>query len=107
MLLFLVVNILKLQERCIKFIIKDTNFSQIVMSNEFESLDRALIVEIIRRQMLFKSTATSIEHSYASNETLNSPIEKCKNLQFLLEWLERSARHITGQVYPTNGDKTN
>ena len=32
-----------------KFLTKDSNFKQIVMSNEFEKLDKILMVEIIRR----------------------------------------------------------
>ncbi|KAH9502451.1 Leucine-zipper-like transcriptional regulator 1 [Bulinus truncatus] len=35
---------------CLRFIVKEVNFNQIVMSKEFESLDKSLIVEIIRRK---------------------------------------------------------
>uniref|UniRef100_A0A0B6ZJ80 BTB domain-containing protein n=1 Tax=Arion vulgaris TaxID=1028688 RepID=A0A0B6ZJ80_9EUPU len=36
---------------CLRFIVKEINFNQIVMSKEFETLDKSLIVEIIRRKL--------------------------------------------------------
>lgn len=39
-----------IKEFCLKFVVKETNYSQIVMSREFEGLDRALMVEVIRRK---------------------------------------------------------
>lgn len=48
-------SILKLyfiKEFCLKFIVKETNYTQIVMSKEFENLDKALMVEIIRRRQM-------------------------------------------------------
>ena len=39
-----------IKEFCLKFIIKETNFNQIVSSKEFETLDQPLMVEIIRRR---------------------------------------------------------
>ena len=41
---FLVVK----KDSCMKFLTKDTNFSQIIMMPEFEHLNPALMVEIIR-----------------------------------------------------------
>jgi hypothetical protein len=43
-------NLLFIKEFCLKFIVKETNYSQIVMSKEFETLEQPLMVEIIRRQ---------------------------------------------------------
>jgi hypothetical protein len=39
------------QEYCLKFIVKESNCNQIVNSTEFESLDKPLMVEIIRRKL--------------------------------------------------------
>ncbi|KAF4516879.1 hypothetical protein B566_EDAN011223 [Ephemera danica] len=39
-----------IKEFCLKFVVKETNYNQIVMSREFETLDRALMVEVIRRK---------------------------------------------------------
>jgi len=39
-----------IKEFCMKFIIKETTYNQIVMSKEFETLDQPLMVEIIRRR---------------------------------------------------------
>lgn len=39
-----------IKEFCLRFIIKETSYNQIVMSKEFEVLDQPLMVEIIRRR---------------------------------------------------------
>lgn len=38
------------KEFCLKFIIKESNYNQIIMSKEFETLEQELMVEIIRRK---------------------------------------------------------
>ena len=38
------------KEYCLKFIIKEINYNQIVMSEEFETLEKPLMIEIIRRR---------------------------------------------------------
>jgi len=40
------------QEYCLKFIIKESNYNQIVMSREFETIEQPLMVEIIRRRQM-------------------------------------------------------
>ncbi|KAK3085495.1 hypothetical protein FSP39_004179 [Pinctada imbricata] len=44
-------NLEFLKEYCLKFIVKESNCHQIVNSSEFESLDKPLMVEIIRRKL--------------------------------------------------------
>ncbi|KAF2894638.1 hypothetical protein ILUMI_11536 [Ignelater luminosus] len=41
-----------IKEFCLRFIVKDPNYNAIVMSKEFENLDRGLMVEIIRRKQI-------------------------------------------------------
>lgn len=41
-----------IKEFCLKFIVKETNYNQIIMSKEFETLERPLMVEVIRRQRM-------------------------------------------------------
>jgi len=41
-----------IKEFCLKFIVKESNYNQIVMSKEFETLDQPLMVEIIRRRQM-------------------------------------------------------
>jgi len=43
-------QLLFIKEFCLRFIIKDVTYNQIVMSKEFETLDQPLMVEIIRRR---------------------------------------------------------
>lgn len=40
------------KELCLKLIVRESNYTQIVMSPEFETLDQRLMVEIIRRKQL-------------------------------------------------------
>ncbi|CAL4119244.1 unnamed protein product, partial [Meganyctiphanes norvegica] len=41
-----------IKEYCLKFIVRESNYNQIVMSQEFEMLDKPLMVEIIRRKQM-------------------------------------------------------
>lgn len=41
-----------IKEFCLRFIVKDLNYNKIVMSHEFETLDRQLMVEVIRRRQV-------------------------------------------------------
>jgi len=60
-----------IKEFCLRFVVKESNYNAIVMSNEFESLDQPLMVEIIRRRQMphvrptvepqFDSPGTSLE----------------------------------------------
>ena len=47
-----------LKDYCMRFIIQDSNYRKVVMSNSFETLDKALMVQVIRRQLL-RSRPTS------------------------------------------------
>lgn len=48
-----------IKEHCLRFIVKESNYNQIVMSTEFETLDRSLMVEIIRRKPMPQSKANT------------------------------------------------
>ena len=41
-----------IKEFCLRFVVKESNYNAIVMSNEFETLDQPLMVEIIRRRQM-------------------------------------------------------
>jgi hypothetical protein len=41
-------KIQNIKELCMKFLSKDSNFNQVIMLNEFELLERPLMVEMIR-----------------------------------------------------------
>jgi hypothetical protein len=61
-----------------KYLTKEANFKQIVMSNEFEHLDQSLMVEIIRRhQSPLKSTLT-VEQQMFTDSSIQQSHEKCK-----------------------------
>ncbi|KAL7302173.1 hypothetical protein TKK_0005396 [Trichogramma kaykai] len=48
-----------IKELCLSFVVRDGNYNQIVMSSEFESLDRPLMVEIIRRKQSASASSGS------------------------------------------------
>ncbi|KAG1650537.1 Leucine-zipper-like transcriptional regulator 1 [Nymphon striatum] len=70
-----------IKEFCLKFIVKESNYNQIVMSNEFESLDQRLMVEIVRRRQM-PTLRPLMELTFdASGTTLEQDMEnllKCK-----------------------------
>ncbi|XP_026470846.1 leucine-zipper-like transcriptional regulator 1 [Ctenocephalides felis] len=45
-------NLTVIKEFCLRFIVKECNFTQIVMSKEFDTLYQPLMVEIIRRKQM-------------------------------------------------------
>ncbi len=49
-----------LKEYCLKFIVRESNYQKVIMSESFEKLDRSLIIQIVRRQQL-RSRPTSPE----------------------------------------------
>lgn len=65
-----------IKEFCLRFIVKEANYNQIVMSQEFESLDRRLMVEIIRRKQKPQSKVNS---DVAFDNAGNSLQEDMKN----------------------------
>ena len=46
-----------IKEFCLKFIVREINYNQIVMSKEFELLDKPLMIEIIRRKQMPQTRA--------------------------------------------------
>jgi hypothetical protein len=62
------------KEFCLKFVIKESNYNQIVMSNEFESLDQSLMVEIIRRRQCPSHTPP---RSSSSNSATSAEVVHC------------------------------
>ena len=49
-----------LKEYCMRFIIRENNYQKVVMSQSFEKINKALMVQIVRRQQ-FRSRPTSPE----------------------------------------------
>lgn len=52
-------------EFCLSFVVKENNYNLIVMSQEFETLDRPLMVEIIRRRQMPQAKSFS-KYEYGS-----------------------------------------
>ncbi|XP_011148162.2 leucine-zipper-like transcriptional regulator 1 isoform X2 [Harpegnathos saltator] len=54
-----------IKEFCLSFVVKESNYNQIVMSQEFETLDQPLMVEIIRRRQV-PQARTFAKYEYES-----------------------------------------
>lgn len=59
-------NLFFIKEFCLKFIVKETNYNQIVMSKDFEKLEQPLMVEIIRRRQQTPQSRPQAEHQFES-----------------------------------------
>lgn len=59
-----------IKEFCLSFVVKESNYNQIVMSQEFETLDRPLMVEIIRRRLTPPSKNLSKQDNPGTGVTL-------------------------------------
>ncbi|GFG28824.1 hypothetical protein Cfor_03040 [Coptotermes formosanus] len=57
-------NLFFIKEFCLKFIVKETNYNQIVMSKDFEKLEQPLMVEIIRRRQQTPQSRSQAEHQF-------------------------------------------
>ena len=72
-----ILKFLRKKDFCMKFLAKDSNFNQIIMQIEFEQIERALMVEIIRLRQNPQKTMTY--------EKLNDDMmfEKCEYFIFV------------------------
>lgn len=61
-------NLFFIKEFCLKFIVKETNYNDIIMSKDFEQVERPLMVEIIRRQRM-PQVKTSFEPTFENSGT--------------------------------------
>ncbi|XP_043667099.1 leucine-zipper-like transcriptional regulator 1 isoform X1 [Vespula pensylvanica] len=64
-----------IKEFCLSFIVKESNYNQIVMSQEFETLDQPLMVEIIRRRQVPQTRNFSKQYESGTGTTLEQDME--------------------------------
>ncbi|XP_029167293.1 leucine-zipper-like transcriptional regulator 1 [Nylanderia fulva] len=65
-----------IKEFCLSFVVKENNYNLIVMSQEFETLDQPLMVEIIRRrQMPQARTFTKFEYECVTGTSLEQDLK--------------------------------
>ncbi|XP_070153632.1 leucine-zipper-like transcriptional regulator 1 isoform X1 [Polyergus mexicanus] len=66
-----------IKEFCLSFVVKENNYNLIVMSQEFETLDQPLMVEIIRRQQMPQTrTFTKYEYESVTVYSLGTSLEQ-------------------------------
>ena len=59
-----------IKEFCLRFIVKESNYNHIVMSSEFETLDRGLMIAIIRRKQMPQTKANVDPHFDTAGSSL-------------------------------------
>ncbi|XP_076180349.1 leucine zipper like transcription regulator 1 isoform X1 [Ptiloglossa arizonensis] len=64
-----------IKEFCLSFVVKDSNYDQIVMSEEFETLDQPLMVEIIRKRQMPQTRSLSKQYDPDIETTLEQDME--------------------------------
>lgn len=64
-----------IKDYCLSFIVKDDNFPEIVMSQEFVALEKGLIVEIIRKRLNPGRPPADLRNDRAIGTTLESDME--------------------------------
>lgn len=65
-------NLQLIKDYCLNFIIKDDHFSDIIMSNEYETLDKLLIVETIRKKFTPSKQPADMKYDKTIGTTLES-----------------------------------
>ncbi|CAG0881340.1 unnamed protein product [Darwinula stevensoni] len=65
-----------LKEYCMKFIVKENNYNHIVMSDEFETLDQQLMVEIVRRRQQSSQVLSRVSEPQWDNSS-SGTLEQC------------------------------
>ncbi|XP_072934293.1 leucine-zipper-like transcriptional regulator 1 [Epargyreus clarus] len=65
-----------IKEYCLRFVVKDYNFTQIVMSKEFEVLEQKLMVEVIRRNQVPPQKASTQNNMDCDDEIIGTTLEQ-------------------------------
>lgn len=64
-----------IKEYCLKFIVKESNFTQIVMRVEFENVEKELMIDIIRRRQVPQVFQSSERHTENTGTSLEEDLE--------------------------------
>ena len=67
-------NLSRLKEYCMRFIVRESNYKKVIMSKTFETLDQTLMVQIVRRQQ-FRSRPTSPDPDTDDDVNLPSTLQ--------------------------------
>lgn len=61
-----------IKDYCLTFIVKEDNFTEIIMSQEFANLEKVLIVEIIRKRLSPGKVVTELRNEKSVGTTLEN-----------------------------------
>ncbi|XP_078039425.1 leucine zipper like transcription regulator 1 isoform X2 [Augochlora pura] len=64
-----------IKEFCLSFVVKESNYNQIIMSREFETMDQPLMVEIIRRRQMPQTRNFCEQYDPGTGTTLEQDME--------------------------------
>lgn len=65
-----------IKEYCLNFIVKDDNFDDIVMSNEFTGLEKLLIIDVIRKRSNPSKNGSEFKVDKSTGSTLENDLAK-------------------------------
>lgn len=65
-------SLLLIKDYCLSFIIKDENYSEVIMSNEFTMLEKNLIIEIVRRKINPSKLPSDMKYDKSIGTTLEN-----------------------------------
>ncbi|RXG67104.1 hypothetical protein Avbf_01684 [Armadillidium vulgare] len=67
-----------IKDFCLRFIVRECNYNRVVMSKEFENIDKSLMVEMIRRKQVPPARTTQLEPEieYLFGITLQQDMER-------------------------------
>lgn len=64
-----------IKEICLSFVVKESNYNQIVMSHDFETLEQPLMVEVIRRRQMPQARSFTKQYESGTGTTLEQDME--------------------------------
>lgn len=66
-----------IKDHCLSFIVKDDNYNNIVMTSDFETLDKPLMVEIVRKRV-YPGRMNDIRNTKSAGEKIWNLIDVSK-----------------------------
>jgi hypothetical protein len=84
-------NLQSIKDYCLNFIVKDDSFQDIVMSSEFERLEKSLIVEVIRKKLNPSKHLTDCKFDKTCGTTLESDMAVSSRLFLKDFWNSRGS----------------
>ncbi len=95
-----------IREFCLRFITKETNYNEIVMSKEFETIDQVLMVEIVRRRQCPHQHEQRVTPTPTAHNVATANAEEEFSLRYdMRRFLEATSSRSLADVFLQLGDE--